>query len=165
MHGLLNRAPKIPICAHKNKDSGQLLVFVFQESGIEVRRLPVMSCAKMSGISRHPVGFAVLLRLSSAINTAICRVTAFKWVGDQLIKLYALGELESMTFYHYLIEILRETDTQGSLRRRSFRPLVSSVGVQNEMIIDVITLREQKETHFYSWLKCHHNATIKFRVL
>lgn len=70
-----------------------------------------------------------------------------------------------MTFYHYLIEILRETDTQGSLRRRSFRPLVSSAGVQNEMIIDVIPLREQRETHFYSWLKCHHNATIEFRVL
>lgn len=68
MHGLLNRARKIPICAHKNNDSGQLLVFVFQETGIEVRRLPVMSCAKMSGISRHSVGFAVLLLLSSAIH-------------------------------------------------------------------------------------------------
>lgn len=43
--------------------------FVFQETGMEARRLPVMSCAKMSGISRHSVGFAVLLLLlSSAIN-------------------------------------------------------------------------------------------------
>lgn len=166
MHGLLNRAPKIPICAHKNNDSDQLLVFVFQETGIEVPRLPVMSCAKMSGISRHSVGFAVLLLPVILCNqhTAICRATAFKWVGDQLIKLYALGELDSMTFYHYLIEILREADSQGSLRGRFFRPLVSSVGVQSEMIIDVISLREQRETHFYSWLKCHHNATIEFRV-
>lgn len=97
-------------------------------------------------------------------HTAICRATAFKWVGHQLIKLYALGELDSMTFYHYQIEILREADTQGSLRRPFFRPLVSSVGVQSEIIIDVISLREQRETHFYSRLKCHHNATIEFRV-
>lgn len=49
-----------------------------------------------------------------------------------------------MTIYHYLIEIMREADTQGSLRSRFFRPLVSSVGVQSEMIIDVISLREAK---------------------